>query len=247
MLLSVDGIRISNDGKIPFRGKEIKEKVGMHYHFTQRFPGDLVQMEILRDGTKCAFDVPLWATERLVPRVLTSKNVIDKATNQGTGLDGSIVGGSPSYLIIGGMVLISLGLEYLHAEFEVEHMGGYEQWGDEFKLLALAQESKMDDIEEVVLLSQVISHSCNIGYETYRNLHLKSFNGERVRSLRHLKALVDELEGKAKCENIGKDACITLEFANGQIIVLDEKAAVGAQEQIATEHFIQSYCSEDLR
>ena len=105
-------------------------------------------------------------------------------------MNGSIVGGSPSYLIIGGMVLVSLGLEYLHTEFETDHMGDYEQWGDEFKLLALAQESKTKDVEEVVLLSQVISHSCNIGYETYRNLHLESFNGRRCCSMRHLKALV---------------------------------------------------------
>ncbi len=247
VLLSVDGIRISNDGKIPFRGGDFKERVGMHYHFTQRFPDDMVELEILREGKREIVKVQLWTTERLVPRVLTSKNVIDAVTNQGTGLDGSIVGGSPSYLMIGGMVLVSLGLEYLHTEFETDHMGDYEQWGDEFKLLALAQESKTEDVEEVVLLSQVISHSCNIGYETYRNLHLESFNGEKVRSMRHLKDLVDYAVQRVERGGAGKDAFITLEFANGQIIVLDEEAAVGAQAQIASEHFIQSFCSEDLR
>ena len=247
VLLSVDGTRISNDGKIPFRGGYFNEKVGMHYHFTQRFPDDAVELEILRAGAKQTVKAQLWATERLVPRVLTSKNIIDRATNQGTGLDGSIVGGSPSYLMIGGMVLISLGLEYLHTEFETDHMGDYEQWGDEFKLLALAQESKTEGVEEVVLLSQVISHSCNIGYETYRNLHLERFNGEQVRSMQHLKILVDEVENRVKLEEEDKDAFLTLEFANGQVIVLDERAAVGAQEQIASEHFIQSFCSEDLR
>ena len=247
VLLSVDGIRISNDGKIPFRGGDFKERVGVHYHFTQRFPDDVVELEILREGKRELVKVQLWTTERLVPRVLTSKNVIDAATNEGTGLNGSIVGGSPSYLIIGGMVLVSLGLEYLHTEFETDHMGDYEQWGDEFKLLALAQESKTKDVEEVVLLSQVISHSCNIGYETYRNLHLESFNGEKVRSMRHLKALVDQAVQRVERGGAGRDTFITLEFANGQIIVLDEEAAVGAQAQIASEHFIQSFCSEDLR
>ena len=41
--------------------------------------------------------------------------------------------------------------------------------------------------QEVVLLSQVLAHSCNIGYETQRNLVLSKCNGELVRSLKHLK------------------------------------------------------------
>ena len=84
VLLSVDGIRISNDGKIPFRGGDFKERVGMHYHFTQRFPDDVVELEILREGKRELVKVQLWTTERLVPRVLTSKNVINAATNEGT-------------------------------------------------------------------------------------------------------------------------------------------------------------------
>ena len=39
----------------------------------------------------------------------------------------------------------------------------------------------------MVLLSQVLAHSCNIGYETQRNLVLSKCNGELVRSLKHLK------------------------------------------------------------
>ena len=113
--------------------------------------------------------------------------------------------------------------------------------------MALAQESKTEDVEEVVLLSQVISHSCNIGYETYRNLHLVKFNGEKVRSMRHLKAMVDQAMQRVEQGGGRKDAFIMLEFANGQVIVLDEEAAVGAQAQVASEHFIQSFCSEDLK
>lgn len=242
VLLSVDGIRISNDGKIPFREGDFKERVGMHYHFTQKFPNDEVDMEILRDGQKMLIKVKLWATERLIPRVLTSKNFINPATNQGTGIDGSIVGGSPSYLIMGGLVFVSLGLEYLQTEFDPEHMENYEDWGEEFKLLALAQESKEEQGEEIVLLSQVISHSCNVGYETFRNMQLKSFNGAKIKSMKHLKELFDESAARASSES----SYITLVFANGQVVVLQESAAVNAFEEIASEHFIQRWCSEDL-
>lgn len=246
VLLSLDGIRISNDGKIPFRDGDFKERVGMHYHFTQKFPDDVVDMEILRKGKKMITKVQLWATERLVPRVLTSKNFIDSATNQGTGIDGSIVGGSPSYLIMGGLVFVSLGLEYLQTEFNPEHMDNYEEWGEEFKLLALAQEAKKEEGEEIVLLSQVISHSCNVGYETYRNMQLKTYNGEKVKSMKHLKQLFGESAASAEAQAADGNNYITLVFENGQVVVMEEAAAVQAFEDIASEHFIQKWCSEDL-
>ena len=44
------------------------------------------------------------------------------ATNTGTGAKGSIVGGVPSYLMVGGLVLLSLSKEYLDTEFHTEHM-----------------------------------------------------------------------------------------------------------------------------
>lgn len=245
VLLSLDGIRISNDGKIPFRDGDFKERVGMHYHFTQKFPYDGVNMEILREGKKMNLEVQLWATERLVPRVLTSKNFIDHATNRGTGISGSIVGGSPSYLIIGGLVFVSLGLEYLQTEFNPEHMDNYEEWGEEFKLLALAQEAKKEEGEEIVLLSQVISHSCNVGYETYRNMQLKTYNGVKVKSMKHLKELFGKSTAGAEAQARGDDY-ITLVFENGQVVVLEEPAAVHAFKDIASEHFIQKWCSEDL-
>ena len=44
------------------------------------------------------------------------------ATNTGTGAKGSIVGGVPSYLMVGGLVMLSLSKEYLDTEFHTEHM-----------------------------------------------------------------------------------------------------------------------------
>ena len=44
------------------------------------------------------------------------------ATNTGTGSNGSIVGGVPSYLMVGGLVFLSLSKEYLDTEFHTEHM-----------------------------------------------------------------------------------------------------------------------------
>lgn len=56
--------------------------------------------------------------------------------------------------------------------------------------------------EEVVLLSQVISHNCNIGYELCRNLQLKFINGIRVVNLKQLKQIIDSATNEALSEKI---------------------------------------------
>jgi hypothetical protein len=65
--------------------------------------------QVLRDRKKINLEVPLWVPQRLVPRTLIEKNHIDAASNTGTGANGSIVGGVPSYLMIGGLV-VSIGV-----------------------------------------------------------------------------------------------------------------------------------------
>lgn len=46
--------------------------------------------------------------------------------------------------------------------------------------------------QEVVMLSQVLAHTCNIGYEKMRDVVLSKYNGRRIINLRHLKNLIEE-------------------------------------------------------
>lgn len=263
VLLKVDDIRIANDCTIPFRDGNFKERVQVNYYFTQRFANDVVKLEILREGKRMVVSAPLWVPKRLVPRTLTQKNVVNTATNQGTGAKGSIVGGVPSYMMVGGLVMMALSKEYLEAEFDPQHMGDFEGWAEEFRLLGLTDSSQREEGEEIVILSQVIAHTCNIGYETYRNMHLKRFNGLQVNNLKHLKQLVDAAaatstsvseSNKRKAQSRGNksatssslEAPLVFEFTSGQVIVLEAAAAFAAQAQIASEHFINNSCSLDL-
>jgi uncharacterized Rmd1/YagE family protein len=136
-------------------------------------------------------------------------------------------------------------------------------WSEEFKILALADSMQTETDEEVVMLSQVIAHSCNIGYEMNKNLRLMKFNNVEIKNLKHLKELVDVLDsqneskdsskkvsknGKSskKSENNQSSSSMVFEFSNGQIVVLDGREALGAKDQICREHFIPSFCSADL-
>jgi|Transcript_27146 hypothetical protein len=138
-------------------------------------------------------------------------------------------------------------------------------WSEEFKILALADSMQTVTDEEVVMLSQVIAHSCNIGYEMNKNLRLMKFNNVEIRNLKQLKELVDGLDspneskdsskkvsknGKSSKKSTGEksqsSSSMVFEFSNGQIVVLDGREALGAKDQICREHFIPSFCSADL-
>lgn len=241
VVLSIDGIRVANDGTIPFRQTKsgFRERVQLNYYFTQLFPSDQVKVEILRKGQRMVVNVPVWVPQALVPRILLSKNVVDAEKSRGTGSNGSIVGGTPSFLIVGGLVFVPLSKEYLASEYNTEHMGDFESWAEDYRILSLADQMKREEEEEVVLLSQVIAHNCNIGYEMHRNMQLVSLNGNPIKNLKGLKQLVDSfLETTTRP--------LLFEFANGQIIVIDSNAGKVAQTQICQEHFIPHHCSEDL-
>jgi len=285
VLMEVDGTRVANDGSIPFREGAFKERVQLSYYFTQRFASDTVRLLILRNGKRLTVTVPLWVPQRLVPRTLLQKNYIDEATNAGTGSGGSIVGGVPSYLMVGGLVLLAMSKEYIDDEFHLDRMGDVVGWAQELGILALADTMQREPDEEVVLLSQVrpaaslrltcrcvllftvtfhvflaqvIAHNCNIGYEMYKNLHLKALNDVPVKNLRHLKALIGEIHagssakatgkatGKASKSAGNKARTMVFEFTNGLLIALDANEALAAQEQICKEHFIPHPCSADL-
>lgn len=270
VILSVDGIKVANDGSIPFReGSLYKERVSLSYYFTLKFPGDLVKLEVLRQGKRIHLSVPLCAPTFLVQNSLLKNNYIDVVNNVGTGNMGSIVGGSPSYLVIGGLVFIALSQEYLQSELNLEHMSDHVLWGDEFRILSLADVplpglSALYVVlvllflfpflflfryvlisiscvfitsfiaaaeQEVVLLSQVIAHSCNVGYERNRNLRLLTVNGESITNLRHLHSFLQTTADRKDVSSL------VFEFSNGQVMVLDKKSATVAQEQVSAYLF----------
>ena len=67
------------------------------------------------------------------------------------------------------------------------------------------------------MLSQVIAHSCNIGYEMNKNLHLKSLNNIKIKNLKHLKSLIDEFEKKQKNKNVIKKVKVVKSTKNSKI------------------------------
>lgn len=101
--------------------------------------------------------------------------------------------------------------------------------------------------EEVVMLSQVIAHSCNIGYEMNKNLHLKSLNNIPIKNLKQLKSILDQYEiqksdilentkssktslkskiSKTKSKIVKNSDSVEKEVENGLDVLLTSKALV---------------------
>ena len=227
VILSVDNIPIAKDAKIPFRPGE---RVSLGCYMQTKFLGDTVQMEILRKGQCQTLSIPVSMTYDLVPSHFHNQ--------------------PPPYLLMGGFVFTVLSVPYLHALDAFEDFVSDDisylltLWRHDPEpppLLPDDNNSKrsgavpdISDNQEVVILTQVLIHSSNLGYEHLSDIVLEKVNGHTVRSLQHLHTIVQE-----ECDKDGVHF-LELQFApNERLVVLETSSIVQATNEICEEHNIQ--------
>ena len=204
VIMAVDGIQLGADGKIPFRRGE---RVDLLCYISSLFEGDVLNVSIWRDGKEMEVPVPLTRIPSLVPSHYNNK--------------------PPPYLISSGFVFTALSVPYLEAK---------DAWGEYYSdaisyLLGLVHEPLKQRGDEVVVLSQVLAHKANLGYEHLMDLHLIEFNGVEVRCLRHLQQLIDECT----------DPFMRFQFApkdTGRLVILDREANDKVTAEVCAEHCI---------
>ena len=109
--------------------------------------------------------------------------------------------------------------------------------------------------DEVVVLSQVLAHAINNGYQGYHDLEVRSVNGTTVRNLRHMKALV---EGTAEELSAGASAAegeaagaslspwIEIVLEGSRLVVIPREGAMAATQEILENFRVSNHCSQDL-
>ncbi|CAM9781012.1 unnamed protein product [Ectocarpus sp. 8 AP-2014] len=205
--MKVDGIRVANDGSIPFRAGE---RVALKYYMSQLFPEDKTEVELLRDDSEMSVTVPLSVSDFLCPV--------------------HFGGRAPSYFVLGGLVFTVMSAPYLEHEIE-EGAGGLAH------LLSTAEHGvRASNDEDIVILTQVLAHEVNVGYEGFSNMQLLSFNGERVKSLKHLVRLADA----------NRQEFLRFELFRDRLIVLEAAGVPEATTQICKDNSIPSPRSSDL-
>ena len=210
VICQVDGIPVGNDGKIPFRRGE---RVSLACYIQTKFVGDTVKVSVWRDGQEVLLDVPVGISTRLVPAHFHNR--------------------PPPYIILGGLVFTALSVPYLFAsdawESYISDNVSY--------LLGKWHDSLEEKSDQVVILSHVLAHRENLGYDTLGDLHLEKVNGQKVRSLQHLKCLIDDC----------KEPFVRFELSpNKHIVILEHEKLEQVTQEICKEHSIpKSFCLYD--
>ncbi|KAJ1445948.1 trypsin-like cysteine/serine peptidase domain-containing protein [Pelagophyceae sp. CCMP2097] len=227
VLLSIDGVAIADDGTVALRGDE---RVDLAHACTSRLENDVVVVKVLREGKVLENNVELKPLPRLVPIVERDRQ--------------------PSYLIIGGLVLMPLTLPLLTADMD----------GDEgapstrtsvmhTSSLGADRSDAAGAPTELVVWASTLTSDANIGYASLcRDLPLlKTVNGVSVRSIQHVLDICAEARGRG-------DAFLEFSFGRPNAaahdlfrVVLDVDAAQKADLEIMSKRFVPALFSPDVR
>ncbi len=162
VLLSVEGQRVGNDGSVEFLDGE---RIQVTHLLSTKFRGDLLHVEVLRDGA-------------VVPLSFTLENPALLIPPKPAAL---------SYLIVSGLVFLPLSMELLDQRYLIRRFG---DMSVPPALKSLEQYCSHLD-EEVVVLSQILRHEANAGYDVDELVRVTTVNGQAIRNLAHMVALVD--------------------------------------------------------
>jgi S1-C subfamily serine protease len=154
VLLSVDGVKVANDGSVPFRGQE---RLEFSYLVTSRQVGEPLKLEVLRAGKVTPLNVTSKPVKDLVPRPQYDT--------------------LPTYYVVGGLVFTQLTFNSM-----VSASGSWGNVPTKFRNL-YENGSVSPEHEQIVVLSQVLPHEINVGYHEETNMIVSRVNGQKIRNM----------------------------------------------------------------
>eukprot|EP00882_Tetradesmus_deserticola_P018709 GHRQ01020094.1.p1 GENE.GHRQ01020094.1~~GHRQ01020094.1.p1 ORF type:complete len:426 (+),score=236.79 GHRQ01020094.1:1316-2593(+) len=169
VLTHFNGVEIADDGTFLFREAV---RINFGHLVSQAFNGEVAMLKVWRNGQHVELSVQLSTPHQLVP--VHSHDL------------------KPHYYIYGGLVFTPLTCWYLRSVYGTD-------WSCKapIKLVEKAfAASKRDTQEEVVVLSKVLAHDINSGYQDTGNIQVMKVNGVRVVNLAHLAHLVSTCTDK---------------------------------------------------
>jgi hypothetical protein len=204
VLVSVDGVEIGQDATVPLRGNE---RIHFSHLITKHLAGrEAVKLGVRRKGSDLEVEVQLEPDRWLVPR-----------------LDG--FDAAPEYAIFGGLVFVPLSQPWaeLKGHDRFARALVLQHWG-----VALPEEGR-----QIIVLSKVLAHQCNVGYHGLTCMVLHSFNGTAIGNLAQLAREV------TTCSQL----TYTFEFlrtgSDGkELVVLDREECARAEVDVLEQHLI---------
>eukprot|EP00271_Cylindrocystis_brebissonii_P001037 TRINITY_DN11285_c1_g2_i3.p1 TRINITY_DN11285_c1_g2~~TRINITY_DN11285_c1_g2_i3.p1 ORF type:complete len:771 (+),score=157.38 TRINITY_DN11285_c1_g2_i3:347-2314(+) len=211
VLMRFDGEMVANDGTVSFR---VGERISFGFLVSQKFSGDHAVLHILRKGKELEVSVELRTLIRLIPTHLSGR--------------------PPSYFIFAGLVFTTVVQPFLQSEYGADF-----EYDTPVKLLdkLLNGQAEFAD-QQVVVLSQVLAHDVNVGYEDVTNQQVLKVNGVLIRNLQHLAGLLDACDSSEY---------VSLSLDHSLLLVLDTAAARRSTAGLLHEHCIPADRSEELQ
>jgi len=209
VLLKLASARIASDCSVKFRGGG---RIHLSYLVAQRHVGDMLRATFWRDGKTHTCDMCL-----LPPRYLVAEDRYDV---------------KPTYSVYGGLLFVSLSRNYLKT------------WGEDWwsvappRLIAIYEgDVCTSSRQEVVILQSVMADRVNQGYHGLSSEVVTRVQGKKIRHLRHLVRILDEI----------REDYVRFELDDGRSIVLDRAAVEKRHAAILNSFGIPHDRSADLR
>lgn len=206
ILLQIDGFDIDTEGN--YHDPQYKKLCLENLSSRGKWAGMTSKLKIWRDGKEMDIDYTLPKaaySDELVPAQSFDKD--------------------PEYVMTGGFIFVPLTEAYLRS------------WGptwrqrSPFRLYYYNLDKVKPEHPERVVLSQVLPHKCNIGYERLRNVVLDEINGIKIKQL-------SDIPNALKSPIDGFDV---FKFEPGQSVrevVLDASQIDRANEEIMARYYI---------
>lgn len=220
---SADGVLNVGDVLTGIDGNPVDDQGYIHLPKIGRVPecylatfyltGEKISMDILRDGQPLKIQMPLKAISQLMP---------DRQDNR-----------HPTYFVMAGFVFVPLTFNYYAT-------ASWESFKPELQDL-LFHGLRSEQQKQVVLISHVLPHAINKGYDKLTNVLVTKVNG---RPITDMKDLLEALEHPAE----GYDV-IEIDDHDwfGSTIVVDADKTKQATDEIMDTFKIRSDRSEDLK
>lgn len=194
VILSFDGVKIANDGTVPFRHGE---RIGFSYLVSQKYTGDNAVVKVLRNSQILEFCIKLAIHKRLIAA--------------------HIKGRPPSYYIIGGFVFTAVSVPYLRSEYGKDY-----EFDAPVKLLDKHLYSMAQSVDEqLVVVAQVLVADINIGYEEIVNTQVLSLNGKPVKNLKSLATMVESCDDEFLKFELEYQQIVVLQTKTAKAATLD--------------------------
>jgi S1-C subfamily serine protease len=205
-LLEIDGNPVANNATVRYRNRyRTRFDVVLGHHHV----GDSVPVKVWRGGRAVDFTLALQPPQYLVPRAQYDVE--------------------PTYFVYAGMVFQVLTRDFLAT---------WETWWDkapkEF-LHHYYSGTRTEELQEVVILTQILADEINVGYEDLYNESVVAVNGQRPRDMRDFVSRVRSASD-----------LVEIRMSGGGVAVFSAQQVAGADRRILSRYHIPRDRSANL-